>query len=40
VSNLARAIIRDADRGGRPLSNLEHCNSHAHEALERDANAD
>jgi len=33
--NLARAILRYSDRSGRPLSNLELCNSHAREALKR-----
>jgi hypothetical protein len=35
--NLARAILRYADRSRRPLSNLERCNTHTREALERDA---
>ena len=34
--NLAQAILRYADRGGRPLANLERCNRHAREAIERD----
>ena len=34
--NLAQAILRYADRGGRPLSNLERCNRHTRDALERD----
>jgi len=37
--NLAQTIIRYADRGGRPLSNLERCNRHAREALEHDREA-
>jgi hypothetical protein len=37
--NLAQTIFRYADRGGRPLSNLERCNRHAREALERDREA-
>jgi hypothetical protein len=37
--NLARAIVRYADRAGRPLSNLERCNAHTREALERDTKA-
>ncbi len=27
--NLARVILRQGDRSGRPLSNLERCNRHA-----------
>jgi hypothetical protein len=34
--NLARAILRYADRGGRPFANLEQCNAHARAAIERD----
>jgi hypothetical protein len=34
--NLARTILRYADRGGRPLANLERCNSHARAAIEHD----
>jgi hypothetical protein len=37
--NLARTILRYADRGGRPLANLEQCNSHARAAIERDTKA-
>ncbi len=37
--NLARAILRYADRGGRPLADLERCNRHAREASERDTKA-
>ena len=37
--NLAQTILRYADRGGRPLSNLERCNRHGREALERDREA-
>ena len=37
--NLARAIIRYADRSGRPLSNLERCNAHTREALARENKA-
>jgi hypothetical protein len=37
--NLAQAVFRYADRGGRPLSNVERCNRHAREALERDREA-
>ena len=37
--NLARAILRYADRSGRSLSNLERCNAHTREALEHDAKA-
>ena len=37
--NLAQAVFRYADRGGRPFSNLERCNRHAREALERDRKA-
>src|SRR5205807_2546367 len=37
--NLARAILRYADRGGRPFANLERCNRHAREAIERDTKA-
>jgi len=37
--NLARAIIRYADRSGRPLSNLERCNAHTREAFERENKA-
>jgi hypothetical protein len=37
--NLARAILRYADRGGRPLANLERCNRHAREAIECDSKA-
>jgi hypothetical protein len=33
--NLARTILRHADRSGWPLSNLERCNHHAREALGR-----
>ena len=38
--DLARAILRNADRSGRPLSNLERCNAHTREALERNAKTD
>jgi len=34
--NLGRTILRYADGGGRPLVNLEQCNRHAREAIERD----
>ncbi len=34
--NLARAILRYADRSGRPLSNRERCNARTREALERE----
>jgi hypothetical protein len=34
--NLARTILRYADHGGRPLANMERCNSHARAAIERD----
>jgi len=37
--NLAQVVFRYADRGGRPFSNLERCNRHAREALERDRKA-
>ena len=37
--NLARAIIRYADRSGRPISNLERCNAHARAAIERETKA-
>jgi hypothetical protein len=37
--NLARTILRYADRGGRPSSNLERCNQQTREALERDRRA-
>ena len=37
--NLARTILRYADRSERPLSNVERCNRHAREALERDREA-
>jgi hypothetical protein len=37
--NLARAVLRYADRGGRPLSNVERCNTHARETLERETRA-
>jgi hypothetical protein len=33
--NVARAILRYVDRGGRPVSNLERCNRHTREAIER-----
>jgi len=32
--NLARTILRYADRGGRPLANIEPCNPHARLAIE------
>jgi hypothetical protein len=34
--NLARALLRYADRAGRLLFNLEECNFHARQTLERD----
>ena len=37
--NVARTILRYADGGGRPLSNLGWCNAHTREAIERDAKA-
>jgi hypothetical protein len=37
--NLARTILRYADRGGRPLANQERCNSHASAAIEHDTKA-
>lgn len=37
--NLARTILRYADRGGRPLANLERCNSHARAAIEHNTTA-
>jgi len=37
--NLARTILRYADRGGRPLANLERCNAHTRVAIERDIKA-
>ena len=37
--NLARVILRYADRAGRPLSNLERCNAHARAAIERETRA-
>ncbi len=37
--NLARTILRYADRGGRPIANLERCNAHTGAALERDIKA-
>ena len=38
-ANLARAILRYADAGGRPLVNLERCNRHAREGIEVDTKA-
>jgi len=35
-----RAILRHADPGARPLANLERCNAHAREGIERDAMAE
>ena len=35
--NLARTILRHSEGTGQPLSNLERCNRHAREALERDS---
>ena len=32
-------ILRYADAGGRPFVNLERCNRHAREAIERDTKA-
>jgi hypothetical protein len=37
--NLAQTILRYADLGGGPLSNLERCNRHTREAFERDRKA-
>lgn len=37
--NLARVILRYANVGGRPLSNLERCNAHARGAIERETKA-
>ena len=37
--NLGRVILRYADGGGRPLSNLERSNAHAREAIERETKA-
>jgi len=37
--NLVCAIIRNADRSGRPISNLERCNTHAREVIERETKA-
>jgi hypothetical protein len=37
--NLARTILRYADRGGRPLAKLERCNTHARAAIQHDAKA-
>jgi hypothetical protein len=37
--NVARMILRYADRGGRPIANLERCNSHARVAIEHNTKA-
>ncbi len=37
--NLARAILRYSDRSGRPISNLELCNRHTREAIDRSRSA-